>query len=556
MFCSNCGNKLADGSNFCAGCGTKVGEVNSSNNKTTNDSNEKLSSAAISYYNKGIDYFTQEDYNNSILAFGKAIKQEPKYVKAYELRARAYICNSTYSKAIKDLNKAIYLDPNNSELFYLRGLSYKNCDEENIEEDINAKAMSMMLGNFDDDEDDIVEDNIEQAKMDFTAAIDINEKYIDAYLERAEIYIEQQEYDSAIEDYSSIINLESDNYLHYEKRGWIYYLNDNNEEAIADYNKLLEIKPDSISGLNNRGLIYHYIENYKKAIDDYNSALSLAPNNSTILKNRGKSYYELEQSDIAINDFNKVIELDPKNIEALVYRGNILCEIAKLAEGKKDYDEVLKLNPDSPIEDLLYYKNTQIFAYTDVIKKQSNSLEIINEIKSKYKENVFGELPSEANKEIEKSGVYENNFLYSIIGINDSGIFNKNRFYILLESDAYRFCNIIKKKMIEKKRKIMSMKRHGNQSSLNVDTEDLNRISPFKDKIYGRFPKFFCIYNENTEKILTDYNEGDGFKWEEIRSDVTIKINEEFKTSNVIMEVYTILTTKLNYDNLFLLAYL
>jgi len=234
MFCSNCGTKLAEGSKFCSGCGIKVGETGISTEKTADNDNRALSVVAINYFKKGQEYFAQDDYNNAVLAYGKAIKQEPNFTEAYQERARSFFCINQFSKAIKDLDKAINNDPNNPVLYYLRGLAYYSLDNEEVpEDDNNSKAMRMMLGDFsdDDEEDDIVEDNIEQAIMDFSAAIEIDNEYIDAYLERAKIYEEQKEYNSAIDDYTTLINLKPNSSEYFDSRGWAHYLKSINESC-------------------------------------------------------------------------------------------------------------------------------------------------------------------------------------------------------------------------------------------------------------------------------------------------------------------------------------
>ncbi len=68
-------------------------------------------SRAISHYNRGTEYMNQEEYDQAILCFDKAIEIKPKFAQAYCDRGSAYKEQDRLEQAISDYNKAIEIDP-------------------------------------------------------------------------------------------------------------------------------------------------------------------------------------------------------------------------------------------------------------------------------------------------------------------------------------------------------------------------------------------------------------------------------------------------------------
>ena len=99
--------------------------------------------AANAFYERGKEYFDVGDYDNALLSFGKAIKQERGFWEAYRENALIYIGAKKYSKAIKSLDNAIKINDNNAGLYYLRGSAYSLYDKESDEESGNY-AMNEM----------------------------------------------------------------------------------------------------------------------------------------------------------------------------------------------------------------------------------------------------------------------------------------------------------------------------------------------------------------------------------------------------------------------------
>jgi len=84
---------------------------------------------AIQWFNKGYDYDVQEDYDNAIFAYTKAIELNPHDGDAYTNRGAVYDTKGEYDLAITDYTKAIELNPEDMDTYNNRGNVYLNKDQ-------------------------------------------------------------------------------------------------------------------------------------------------------------------------------------------------------------------------------------------------------------------------------------------------------------------------------------------------------------------------------------------------------------------------------------------
>jgi tetratricopeptide (TPR) repeat protein len=86
-------------------------------------------------------------------------------------------------------------------------------------------------------------DELDRAIADFTQAIRLDPKYLEAYLYRAVAYHNKGEKDRAITDYSQIIKLDPKFAAAYGFRGTAYQNRGDNDRAIADFTQAIRLDP-------------------------------------------------------------------------------------------------------------------------------------------------------------------------------------------------------------------------------------------------------------------------------------------------------------------------
>jgi tetratricopeptide (TPR) repeat protein len=143
------------------------------------------------------------------------------------------------NKAVQDYNKAIQLDPNCLEAYFLRGQTYER------------------KGEYD------------KAIQDLNKAIELKPESWVTHCVRSRIYMKRKEYDKAIQDYSWMKD--------YKKRGWAYLKKGEYDKAIQDLNKALQLDQKCHEVYYFRGLAYVYKGEYDKAIQDLNKTIQYYP---------------------------------------------------------------------------------------------------------------------------------------------------------------------------------------------------------------------------------------------------------------------------------------
>ena len=219
-----------------------------------------------------------------------------------------------FSKAIKDYDQAITLDPQYAEAYYNRGL---------------AKG---------------AQGRHEEAIHDFTQAIAINSKYVEVYYNRGFAKYKLGRNEEAIEDYDQTIALDSKHVYAYNNRGIAKGEMGNYAEAIQDYDRAIALDSKDAIAYNNRGLAKGEMGNYAEAIKDYDQAIAINPREASAYNNRGLAKFESGEHEEAIKDFDQAIKLDSTYIDAYNNRGDAKSALGRHKEAIQDYDQAIELD--------------------------------------------------------------------------------------------------------------------------------------------------------------------------------------------------------------------
>jgi len=101
--------------------------------------------------------------------------------------------------------------------------------------------------------------------QEYTKAIEREPENSDLYILRGNIYSHFGQYEKAIEDYSKAIDLSQnmeDIYVIYYNRGYAYDSKGEYDKAIEDFTKAIDINPEYIKAYNNRGFSYRSIRSW------------------------------------------------------------------------------------------------------------------------------------------------------------------------------------------------------------------------------------------------------------------------------------------------------
>lgn len=124
--------------------------------------------------------------------------------------------------------------------------------------------------------------NFKKAIKELTKAIKLNPKGIYGFTFRGMAYSQLGQYDQGIKDYSKVIELNPNDSSNYYQRGHIYFLLEQHEKSIIDFTKAISLNPNNYFAYMERGLIYSEINQNDKAKKDFEKVISLNPDDITL----------------------------------------------------------------------------------------------------------------------------------------------------------------------------------------------------------------------------------------------------------------------------------
>jgi tetratricopeptide (TPR) repeat protein len=147
---------------------------------------------AATWNENGLLYSAQNNYNDAIDSFNRAIEQDPQFIEAYNNRGFAYFKLNNYQEAIKDYNKAIELNPKYTAAYNNRSLAYRRIEDyQQALKDAN-KAIELdpklALSYYNRGIANRKLDKYEQAVINFKKAIELNMQYALAHNDLAWLY--------------------------------------------------------------------------------------------------------------------------------------------------------------------------------------------------------------------------------------------------------------------------------------------------------------------------------------------------------------------------------
>jgi tetratricopeptide (TPR) repeat protein len=233
--------------------------------------------------------FNQQNYQDAIRLYDRALLSNPRNEIAYNNRGWTNYLLGNRKEAIIDLQKAILLDT--SYAAALKNLAHIQL--ENKEVDAGLKNIDKAIPQLGNDSYAFLlrgrfyleKRELEKAKADFDKTIQLDNKTPDAFFYRGYTQLNLKDYEAAAADFSRLIQLSPKFAPAYNNRGFCYLSMGKSEEALRDFDMALLFNPKDASALVNRGVIHKQKNLLDKACADWKKAMDLG-------KEDGKAFYE------------------------------------------------------------------------------------------------------------------------------------------------------------------------------------------------------------------------------------------------------------------------
>ncbi len=247
--------------------------------------------------------------------WGDVVSKSPRKAIGYNGLGLALYNKGDYEGAISNLKRAIEIDPKFENAYVNRANAYNR------------------------------EGNSSQAIVDFNKAIELNPRDADVYNDRGILYFHLGKNTQALADYNKALDLKPYDAHAYYNRGLVFYDQGNLVQSAADLNNAIEINPDHEEFYNNRGILNSRLGKAAEAMADFNRAIAINPNYAQAYNNRGILNFHQRKVSQAMADYNKAIEIDPNYADAYYNRGLGFYVQGDLIQAIADYSKVIHLDP-------------------------------------------------------------------------------------------------------------------------------------------------------------------------------------------------------------------
>ncbi|HRP01629.1 MAG TPA: tetratricopeptide repeat protein [Candidatus Kapabacteria bacterium] len=253
----------------------------------------------------------------------------PKKSTYLDLAKKLYE-NGDYKQAIEFIDKSSDKDTVNLDRAYnLRGICNYNLKKYDIALlDLNKSLV-------------LINQKLEhQTKADQIK--DLNSIKTNTYFNRALVYQELSELDSAINDYTYVINNDKSNKFAYFNKGFIFYQKQMNDSALLYFSQVLSIDSNDMDALYNQANIYYELNNCEKAQIAYYKLITNKRADEFVYLNMADCEFRNKNYEQSINDYSQSIKINKFMLSAYYNRAQAYKVTKKFNESLKDLKFVLE----------------------------------------------------------------------------------------------------------------------------------------------------------------------------------------------------------------------
>lgn len=293
-------------------------------------SQEDTANAEMAIYKDGCKLLDSAKYKDAINLFKKAIKEKSDFIPAYNKMAIAKMKLEDLKGAEKDLQTALKLSSNDFDTQKNLAIIYYKTKRYN-------ESKQMMDSAFYDKAEDaellyykaklMFDGKANKPALDACAqALDINPKYIDVLVLKAEIRFAMKEYPYVVKELNDAIKLipaDKPNYDAYKLRAKARFETADYKNAVKDWTIYLEQFPQEEAALVARGASKIESGDFAGAIADLDAAIKINDKNPVSYNYRGVAKGENKQFVDGLKDLDYAIKLRFNYAEAFVNRAAI-----------------------------------------------------------------------------------------------------------------------------------------------------------------------------------------------------------------------------------------
>lgn len=175
---------------------------------------------------------------------------------------------------------------------------------------------------------------------------DIYNKDYELFFLLGTTFLQQENYNKAIENFNISIKLNSTFPNSFNNKGIALSKIKKDHEAILNYDEAIKLKKNYFDAYLNKAISLNKIKKYIEAIKYFKILIKINPLNEKIFNNLGNVYKNSKNYEEAINYYDEAIKIDKNFLEAINNKAEVLHSLKKYDELLNLFNKIFKINPN------------------------------------------------------------------------------------------------------------------------------------------------------------------------------------------------------------------
>lgn len=245
-----------------------------------------LKPGEIDLYRKAlIDYLQIENYNQATEMFSTLVQIKNKTVAAYQKMALDKIKLSDYEGSVKEINTALDFDNTNDYSHFIKGVAMDSAGNLQVAIQSYLKAISCMYvtKEYKESKDKSAykpyfinlavaqrkTGNLEESLKNLNTALSYDSNDFNIFTQRAVTYVSKGDYLNADVDFTKALQLNDKNAVAYFERGQMNKKLEKYPDAIGDFTNAILFQEKNPNAYYNRALCYEALNKYEEAEKEF-----------------------------------------------------------------------------------------------------------------------------------------------------------------------------------------------------------------------------------------------------------------------------------------------
>jgi tetratricopeptide (TPR) repeat protein len=264
-----------------------------------------------------------ENYQIALASLDRHIEDYPQDPNGHCYRGICYERLEKLPQALADLDRAISLQAGQPVFHHARGRArQKSGDLAGALADFNLTIERKPQAAVFDDRAEVHRclGDRAAARLDCDRAIELNPKFVNAYLRRGLIFVELGDLELALLDFDITIEFDPQHTDAYIQRSWTHFRRNDYPRAKQDCRSVKSLDLSSFWANYISGVVDSLSGLQHTALKNFSRAIELSPHYVSARYHRGIVHYELGNIAAAMADFEQARSLQDRGLERLVDR--------------------------------------------------------------------------------------------------------------------------------------------------------------------------------------------------------------------------------------------